>query len=162
MGIHPGMGMGMATATRRETETRIVGGRGWRRPAGAPCPYTPVSGDASLGFELVGEGFDRPVLALGHPTEPDRLYVVEQGGHIKVLAPGETQAPSDADAFLFVDVQNADATQIGPEMGLLGFAFHPDFPDDPRVYVNYNPAVVAHGGVEFTVSATTGRPRMSR
>jgi glucose/arabinose dehydrogenase len=88
-------------------------------------------------LELLATGFDRPVLVLGHPREPDRLFVVEQGGSIKILEPGQGQAPPDD--FLTVVPKNADATQIGPEMGLLGLAFHPDFPGDPRVFVNYNP-----------------------
>jgi len=103
------------------------------------CPYTPVDGTPEVELQLLASGFDRPVLAVSHPQDPDRLFVVEQGGHIKILEPGETTAPADADAFLFVDVANANADEIGPEQGLLGFAFHPDFPADPRVYINYNP-----------------------
>ena len=103
------------------------------------CPYTPVDGMPAFGLELVGSGFDRPVLTLSHPKQPDRLFVVEQGGHIKILEPGMTMAPPDSDAFLYVKVKNENANEIGAEQGLLGFAFHPNFPDDPRVYINYNP-----------------------
>ena len=96
------------------------------------CPYTPVSGDPEVTLEEVAGGFNRPVLALGHPTEPGRLFVVEQGGSIKHLAPGEDTAPEED--FLTLDVND------GPqEAGLLGMALHPDFPADPRFYVNYNP-----------------------
>jgi glucose/arabinose dehydrogenase len=91
----------------------------------------------SVTLELVGQGFNRPLLALGHPTEPDRLFVLEQNGNVRILEPGQMMAP--AEAFLTVDVEGAGATSIGAEFGLLGFAFHPDFPADPRVYVNYNP-----------------------
>ena len=105
---------------------------------GAPaCPYTPVDGTPSVALELIANGFDRPVLTLPHPKQPDRLFIVEQGGHIKILEPGETTAPPDADAFLYVKVKGENNTDIGSEQGLLGFAFHPDFPDDPRVYINY-------------------------
>jgi len=93
-----------------------------------------------VALELLATGFDRPVLALAHPKQPDRLFIVEQGGHIKILEPGQTTAPPDDQDFLFVAVKNANATTIGAEQGLLGLAFHPDFPDDPRVYINYNPA----------------------
>jgi glucose/arabinose dehydrogenase len=102
-----------------------------------PCPYTPVDGMPALGLQLVANEFDRPVLALGHPTEPDRLFVVEQGGAIKILEPGETTAP--AEAFLDIEVACGNNTSIGCEQGLLGFAFHPDFPTDGRVYVAYTP-----------------------
>jgi glucose/arabinose dehydrogenase len=101
------------------------------------CPYAEVPGTSAVTLELVGQGFNRPMLALGHPTEPDRLFVLEQNGNVRILEPGQTMAP--AEAFLTVDVEGAGATSIGAEFGLLGFAFHPDFPADPRVYVNYNP-----------------------
>ena len=103
------------------------------------CPYTPVDGAPKVGLQLLASGFDRPVLTIPHPKQPDRLFVVEQGGHIKILEPGMTMAPDDADDFLYVKVKNENANEIGPEQGLLGLAFHPNFPDDPRVYINYNP-----------------------
>ena len=104
-----------------------------------PCPYTPVEGTPAVGLQLVGSGFDRPVLAVGHPTEPDRLFVVEQGGAVKILEPDAMTAPKDS--FLEVAVSCGNAGTIGCETGLLGFAFHPDFPTDPRVYVAYSPNV---------------------
>lgn len=101
------------------------------------CPYEPVDGMPALALQQVANGFDRPVLALGHPTEHDRLFVVEQGGAVKILEPGMTSAPDDS--FLQLDVVCGDNTEIGCEQGLLGFAFHPNFPDDGRVYVAYTP-----------------------
>lgn len=101
------------------------------------CPYTPVEGHPGVQLELVAGGFNRPLLVVGHPTEPDRLFVVEQGGTIRILERGMTEAP--AEAFLQVAVSNASPNTIGNERGLLGFALHPDFPTDPRVYVAYSP-----------------------
>ncbi len=116
------------------------------------CPYTPVDGMPALGLQVVANGFDRPVLALGHPTEPDRLFVVEQGGAVRILEPGETTAPDDA--FLELDVVCGNNTEIGCEQGLLGFAFHPNFPDDGRVYVAYTPPGAEPTRVsEFSVMA---------
>lgn len=102
------------------------------------CPYAEVPGTPSFSLEMVASGFNRPLLALGHPTEPDRLFVLEQAGDVRILEPGQTTAP--AESFLHVDVEGAGNTSIGAEFGLLGFAFHPDFPADPRVYINYNPS----------------------
>ena len=114
---------------------------------GAPaCPYTPVEGTPKVALELVASGFDRPVLAIAHPTQPDRLFVVEQGGHVKILEPGMTTAPPDADDFLYIPVKNENAAKIGPEQGLLSLAFHPDFPTDPRVYIYFNPGEVQGNG----------------
>lgn len=126
------------TATEATTDEPTSGTTDDTTTGPPACPYDPVDGDPAVDLELIASGFDRPVLALSDPRDPARLFVVEQGGHIKILGPGETTAP--ADDFLVVAVQNADAQDIGPEQGLLGFAFHPDFPTDPRVYVNYNPA----------------------
>lgn len=102
------------------------------------CPYTPVDGTPGFAVQVLATGFDRPMLAVPDPTDPDRLFVVEQGGRVKILEPGMNTAP-DAN-FMDLDVKNKVPGEIGPEQGLLGFAFHPDFPNDPRVYVNYNPA----------------------
>jgi glucose/arabinose dehydrogenase len=118
------------------------------------CPYDEVPGTPSFALQMVGQGFNRPLLALGHPTEPDRLFVLEQNGNVRILEPGETMAP--AEAFLHVDVAGAGATSIGAEFGLLGFAFHPDFPADPRVYVDYNPA--GGGDLHTVVSEFTLDP----
>jgi glucose/arabinose dehydrogenase len=131
----PGPTTEVSTDATTDTDTDATTDTGM--PA---CPYTPVDGTPAVGLQEVANGFDRPVLAIPHPTEGDRLFVVEQGGHVKILEPGQTSAPPDDQAFLFVAVKNANANQIGPESGLLGFAFHPNFPDDPRVYINYNPA----------------------
>lgn len=100
------------------------------------CPYAEVGGMPEVGLELVASGCDRPLQAIGHPTEPDRLFVVEQGGDIRIVEPGSGTCGA---SFLHVDSTNQTAQQIGNEAGLLGFAFHANFPDDPRVYVNYLP-----------------------
>jgi glucose/arabinose dehydrogenase len=116
------------------------------------CPYEEVPGTPGFTLELVAQGFTRPLLAVGHPTEPDRLFVLDQGGDVYLLEPGET---TPGEPFLHVDVEGANLTSIGAEFGLLGFAVHPDFPADPRVYVNYNPSEGALRTVvsEFTLDA---------
>ncbi|MFO0631567.1 MAG: PQQ-dependent sugar dehydrogenase [Nannocystaceae bacterium] len=126
-------GSGSETSTTNTTDTETDTDTG-NLP---PCPYTAVDGTTPTLVE-VATGFDRPVLVAADPTQPDRLFVVEQGGDVRILEPGETTAP-DA-VFLHVDVPNANDQYIGDERGLLGFAFHPNFPEDPRVYVAYTPA----------------------
>ncbi len=103
------------------------------------CPYAPVNGMPGYSVEILATGFDRPVLAVPDPIDPLRLFVVEQGGRVKILEPGANTAP--AENFMELDVKNKVPMQIGPEQGLLGFAFHPNYPTDPRVYVNYNPGM---------------------
>jgi glucose/arabinose dehydrogenase len=119
-------------------------------PIVPPCPYDAV--DAPTGWELVSiaEGLNDPMFAIGHPTEPDRLFVLERAGTIVMIEPGTT-TPAEPDILTIDDVEN------GGESGLFGLAFHPDFPDDPRIYVNY----VAPGPrrtkiVEYTVDPMAG------
>lgn len=102
-----------------------------------PCPYPEVEGEPAIGLQLVANGFVKPVQAVGDPTQPDRLFVADQSGFVKILEPGMATAPDDA--FLEVNSIGAGDVIIGSELGLLGFTLHPDFPDDPRVYLAWNP-----------------------
>ena len=58
-----------------------------------------------------------------------RLFVAEQGGRIRVIRDGRVEATP------FLDVSGEITS--GGERGLLGLAFHPRFPADPRVFVDY-------------------------
>jgi len=58
----------------------------------------------------------------------ERLYVVEQGGRIRVLRNGQV-------AGTFLDVSSRISR--GGERGLLGLAFHPQFSANRRFFVNY-------------------------
>jgi glucose/arabinose dehydrogenase len=60
----------------------------------------------------------------------NRLFVVEQGGAIKVLQPGSI-VPT-----LFLRIPGAKILS-GGERGLLGLAFHPDFDSNRRFFVYY-------------------------
>jgi glucose/arabinose dehydrogenase len=95
------------------------------------CPYTPVDGKPAVGLEVRADGFDEALLAVGDPVDTDAIYVLQKGGEIKRLAPGETTAP--AENWLDLDVFTDS------EQGLLGLAFHPDYENDPRIYVAYTP-----------------------
>jgi glucose/arabinose dehydrogenase len=59
---------------------------------------------------------------------PAGLVVLEQAG--RMLRIGESGATS-----VILDI--TDRVQSGGETGLLGVAFHPKWPDDPRCFVNY-------------------------
>ncbi len=75
--------------------------------------------------------FNSPVSLLQAPGNPQRWYVVEQGGTIRSFA----NDPSAATSSLVLDITARVAS--GGETGLLGLAFHPNFPTDPRVYLSY-------------------------
>jgi len=61
--------------------------------------------------------------------EPNRLYIVEQGGLIRVLEQGRLRSQP------FLDVRRLITS--GGEQGLLSVAFHPNYAKNRRFYVNY-------------------------
>ncbi|TXN36205.1 PQQ-dependent sugar dehydrogenase [Flagellimonas hymeniacidonis] len=78
--------------------------------------------------------FSRPVDFQSPEDSSNRIFVVEQGGTIKVFPNDENS--SNAETFL--DVSGNINTEAN-EQGLLGLAFHPDFPSNGYFYVNYTP-----------------------
>lgn len=73
-------------------------------------------------------GFSLPI-EMVHAGD-DRLFVVEQGGIIKILNADGTTNP---DPFLNI----SDIISTGSEQGLLGLAFHPGYADNGYFYINY-------------------------
>jgi glucose/arabinose dehydrogenase len=89
------------------------------------------SGPASAAYRLVGvaSGFSSPVHVTAVRGEPNRLYVVEQGGTIEVVTNGRRRSTP------FLDIRNRVVS--GGEQGLLSLAFHPRYRQNRRLYVNY-------------------------
>lgn len=77
--------------------------------------------------------FERPVDLQQPPGESDRLFVVEQRGRIYSF-PNERSA---GEADLFLDITNR-VSRDGNEEGLLGLAFHPDYPQNGEFFVYYS------------------------
>jgi uncharacterized repeat protein (TIGR03806 family) len=75
--------------------------------------------------------FTSPVLMLQAPADGSTWYVLEQSGRVRAF---DNQA-AVATTRLFVDIESR--VRSGGEMGLLGMAFHPNYPQDPRVYLSY-------------------------
>lgn len=88
----------------------------------------PASAQA-LAVEKVTGGFSNPVL-LTAPAGDDRLFVVEQNtGLIRIYVNGQ---------ILPLAYLNLSAKiSTGGERGLLGLAFHPDYANNGRLFVNY-------------------------
>jgi uncharacterized repeat protein (TIGR03806 family) len=72
-----------------------------------------------------------PVSLQQAPGDSSRWFVVEQGGRVMTFA---NQA-NVATASPFVDI--TARLESGGEEGLLGLAFHPNYPTNPRVYLSY-------------------------
>lgn len=88
-----------------------------------------------LNWELVASGLVLPILVTNAGDGSGRLFVVEQTGRIRIIGPDGTP--------LAVDFLNLGSTGLnrvayaGDERGLLGLAFHPDYKNNDRFFVNY-------------------------
>lgn len=99
-------------------------------PSAASCAAgAPVQGVPALEARLVTAGLRNPLDLQSSVGDRERVYVVEQGGRIRVVRNGQLQS----DAFLDV----SDRISSGGERGLLGLAFHPQFGVNRRFFVNY-------------------------
>lgn len=114
----------------------------------ASCDFQGEPLEASnIKLEKIATGFKRPVAIQFIPGFNDRYYIVEQGGLLKLVI-GNTVQPTPAlDISRIIDGGNS-------ETGFLGFAFHPQFATNRRIFVNYttNGALTTHVS-EFRVDA---------
>jgi glucose/arabinose dehydrogenase len=86
----------------------------------------PVQGDYAL--EVVAQGLDDPLLVVAAPEDP-RLFVLEQGGRVRIIAGGSLVGEP------YLDL--TDRVGSGGERGLLGLALDPDFRSTGRIWVMY-------------------------
>jgi uncharacterized repeat protein (TIGR03806 family) len=113
------------------------------RPSNAECVAweKPASGSIQI-QPFTSLTFNSSVAMLQAPNDNANWYVVEQGGTIKRF--------SGANATSISNYGGVTVTS-GGEMGLLGMAFHPDFPADSRVFLSYT--VQAGGQLESRISS---------
>ncbi len=113
-------GSGDATPTDDDGGTSTDGGGTGPTPTGVPD---------GVGVETLADGFAAPVDVVFVPGA-DRRYVADQPGQVWVHGPdGLADEP-------LLDL--GDAVTYGGEMGLLGVALHPSFPEDRRLFVRYS------------------------
>ncbi len=117
-------------------------------------PTTPT-GSAAAAFDpkavkvtvsVAVTGLSNPVDVANAGDGSGRLFVVEQGGKIRIVRDGAlVERP-------FLDIGGRITS--GGERGLLGLAFHPDYPTDPRFFVDYTDRDGNTVVSSFRVSAT--------
>ena len=105
----------------------------------------PVAGMPRLVALRVTSGLSQPLDLQSVAGDRERLYVVEQGGRIRVILNGQLQTTP------FLDV--SDRISTGGERGLLGLAFHPRFSSNRRLFVNYTNALGDTRIAEFRASS---------
>ena len=105
-----------------------------QRPSNTTC----LAGDSPGSQQPLGVqrafaslSFNSPVALLQAPGNTQRWFVVEQGGTVRSFV----NDPAVATSSLVVDLTARVVS--GGETGLLGMAFHPNFPTDSRIYLSY-------------------------
>jgi len=105
---------------------------------------------AALHLKLFASGFDSPVFVGAPRSEPGRLYVVEQGGVIRVLVNGHLRSQP------FLDIHTL--VRSGGEQGLLSVAFDPRYATNHRFYVYFNDTNGDVRVYRFRSNGTIGLP----
>ncbi len=93
---------------------------------GVPAQYT-------MRLQPFLTGLSRPILLRTSRDGTKRIFVVQQGGIIKVLQPGSV-TPTN---FIDLSSKIVVPTSTGDERGLLGLTFHPQFSSNGKFYVDY-------------------------
>jgi glucose/arabinose dehydrogenase len=103
---------------------------------------------AADGVRLVGIGtFEAPVYVTAPPGDTRRVFVVEQGGTVRVITGGKRRSRP------FLDIRGK--VIAGGEQGLLSIAFAPDYAKTRRFYVNYTDRSGTQSVVEYRRSKSS-------
>ncbi len=82
-----------------------------------------------MALSPVVDGLEAPLGVTHAGDGSGRLFVVEQGGTVRIVTDGRLEPDP------WLDLR--DKTAPGGEQGLLGLAFHPDFARNGRLFVDY-------------------------
>jgi glucose/arabinose dehydrogenase len=111
----------------RATASPASGSASPRASASATGAFDPAH--VAVDVTVAVTGLDHPVDVTNAADGNGRLFVVEQAGTIRIVRDGAlVERP-------FLDITSKVSS--GGERGLLGLAFHPGFPTDPRFFVDY-------------------------
>jgi glucose/arabinose dehydrogenase len=118
-----------------------------------PSPPPPAAAELlGLGVERIGT-FEEPTW-VGSPPGDERIFVVEKRGVVSVLHAGQWHTYLNIAEFVDSD---------GPELGMVGLAFHPEFATNGRFFVYYtdrdrNSQVVEFSGATSLIEADPTAP----
>lgn len=125
------------------------------RPGNPTCvaPPRPASAAAvELRRVYPALRFDQPLLILQAPGDDSRWYVVEKPGRVLTFENREDVTTAE----VFIDI--SDRVESRPkEAGLLGMAFHPNWPEVPEVFLSYTSGKGGFHSVVSRFRATTDR-----
>ena len=135
----------LAGGTPREV---IVSGR---PPSGEDFDATKIR----ISFSHVARNLSKPVFITHSGDNNGRLFIVEKTGRIRVIRQGTLRGTP------FLNLSGKVST--GSEQGLLGLAFHPDYGNNRKFYVNYTDVngdtIIAeyHRSTDANIADPTGR-----
>jgi glucose/arabinose dehydrogenase len=98
-------------------------------PPPGGMPTEPPAAPPQLTLVSFVSGLASPLDLQAPNDDTGRLFVVEQEGTIKIIRNGSVVSSP------FLDITSKVSS--GGETGLLGLAFHPDFAQNGRFYLNY-------------------------
>ena len=110
---------------------------------------------AQVRMRVIATGLESPVYVGAPRSEPNRLYVVEKPGVIRVLVNGKLRSEP------FLDIRSRVGDDDS-EQGLLSVAFHPNYAKNHRFFVDYTDKSGDTRVVEFRSNGTVGLPGSAR
>ena len=96
-----------------------------------PPPPTSTTPTVTVSQVFTSLTFSQPTVLKQAPGDSSRWFVGEKSGFIRVFA----NNPGSSSSSTFLDISSV--VNASGEGGLLGIAFHPDFPVTPEVFVAY-------------------------
>ncbi len=124
---------GGAVGTIQNDDAAVVYGLD-ARPDNQTCVAPPRPGAATsvaVQEAFPGLSFSSPTKLLLEPVANPRWFVLQKSGQVRVFDPDN--APSSVTTYLDISgVVNASG-----EGGLLGMAFHPNYPATPEIFLSY-------------------------
>ena len=91
------------------------------------------AGSGDIRATLIASGFEAPVCVTAAPNDPDKLFVLEKTGQIRIV--DLTTGATNTQPFLDIPTTGPDGIKTDGEQGLLGLAFHPDYATNGKFYV---------------------------
>jgi uncharacterized repeat protein (TIGR03806 family) len=118
------------------TQAASGGGQGGldTRPSNTTCLAwaRPTGGSTISLTQFTNLTFNMPVKMLQSPNSNQHWYVLQQLGLVRRFT-----GTSPTSATTVLDITGRTYNTADSEAGLLGMAFHPNFPTDPRVFIYY-------------------------
>ncbi len=110
----------------------------------------PLAGNPAITFTLVTGGVSQPLQVTSPPGDSARLFIVSQGGTIRIVKNGSLLGTP------FLDI--GALTSDGSEQGLLSMAFDPHYATNGFFYVYYTNNIATPGDVTLARYHVSGNP----